>query len=248
MGPVVPPGVAARPENRSPARLLDSPAANGPAARRPGSPASGPPAGPCHDGRVLFPQRFWAGLADGSVTVTFRRWSAPRAKVGARHRTPAGVLEVLAVDRVAVAAIDDADARRAGFTDRAALLADLGGRRGRPAVAGRAPPRGPGSPPAAAGDRPLEPSGAGRAAPAARTTRPGQPTRSLDRGHPPPHRRSSPRSWRPTWPGRWAANGWPFKADVRKLKELGLTESLTVGYRLSPRGRAVLDDLEARRA
>jgi hypothetical protein len=33
----------------------------------------------------------------------------------------------------------------------------------------------------------------------------------------------------------------PFKLDVRKLKELGLTESLTVGYRLSPRGRALLD-------
>jgi Mn-dependent DtxR family transcriptional regulator len=32
----------------------------------------------------------------------------------------------------------------------------------------------------------------------------------------------------------------PFKTDVRKLKEMGLTESLEVGYRLSPRGRAVL--------
>ena len=32
----------------------------------------------------------------------------------------------------------------------------------------------------------------------------------------------------------------PFKIDVRKLKELGLTESLPVGYRLSPRGRAFL--------
>ncbi len=31
-----------------------------------------------------------------------------------------------------------------------------------------------------------------------------------------------------------------FKADVRKLKALGLTESLEVGYRLSPRGRAYL--------
>jgi hypothetical protein len=31
-----------------------------------------------------------------------------------------------------------------------------------------------------------------------------------------------------------------FKADVRKLKELGLTESLRPGYRLSPRGRAFL--------
>jgi len=34
-----------------------------------------------------------------------------------------------------------------------------------------------------------------------------------------------------------------FKRRVRQLKELGLTESLEVGYRLSPRGRAVLKDL-----
>jgi hypothetical protein len=33
----------------------------------------------------------------------------------------------------------------------------------------------------------------------------------------------------------------PFKIRVRRLKELGLTESLEVGYRLSPRGRAYLD-------
>jgi ribosomal protein S19E (S16A) len=32
---------------------------------------------------------------------------------------------------------------------------------------------------------------------------------------------------------------------VRKLKELGLTESLKIGYRLSPRGRALLDGLES---
>lgn len=32
----------------------------------------------------------------------------------------------------------------------------------------------------------------------------------------------------------------PFKRDVRRLKELGLTRSLEVGYELSPRGRAYL--------
>ena len=37
-----------------------------------------------------------------------------------------------------------------------------------------------------------------------------------------------------------------FKTDVRKLKALGLTESLDVGYRLSPRGRAVLRRLNRR--
>ena len=37
----------------------------------------------------------------------------------------------------------------------------------------------------------------------------------------------------------------PFKRRVRQLKELGLTESLEVGYRLSPRGGAVLACLVA---
>ncbi len=33
----------------------------------------------------------------------------------------------------------------------------------------------------------------------------------------------------------------PFKLDVRKLKNLGLTRSLDVGYELSPRGRTYLE-------
>jgi hypothetical protein len=37
----------------------------------------------------------------------------------------------------------------------------------------------------------------------------------------------------------------PFKRDVRKLKELGLTESLERGYRLSPRGQALIERLRA---
>jgi hypothetical protein len=36
----------------------------------------------------------------------------------------------------------------------------------------------------------------------------------------------------------------PFKANVRRLKSLGLTESLEIGYRLSARGSAVLRWLE----
>ena len=38
--------------------------------------------------------------------------------------------------------------------------------------------------------------------------------------------------------------GWeqqPFKINVRKLKELGLTESLEIGYRLSSRGISLRD-------
>ena len=37
----------------------------------------------------------------------------------------------------------------------------------------------------------------------------------------------------------------PFKNDVRKLKTLGLTESLVVGYRLSPRGETFLQQAPA---
>lgn len=36
---------------------------------------------------------------------------------------------------------------------------------------------------------------------------------------------------------------YPFKRRVRQLKELGLTESLDIGYRLSPRGKAYLKRL-----
>lgn len=37
----------------------------------------------------------------------------------------------------------------------------------------------------------------------------------------------------------------PFKLNVRKLKASGLTESLEIGYQVSPRGRAVLRALES---
>ncbi|MEM7326506.1 MAG: hypothetical protein AAF531_25700, partial [Actinomycetota bacterium] len=37
----------------------------------------------------------------------------------------------------------------------------------------------------------------------------------------------------------------PFKLDVRKLKNLGLTRSLRIGYELSPRGAAYLDQLDS---
>lgn len=39
----------------------------------------------------------------------------------------------------------------------------------------------------------------------------------------------------------------PFKADVRKLKNLGLTISHGVGYEISPRGRVVLESVRSRR-
>ena len=74
---------------------------------------------------MLFKQRLWAGLADGTVTCTFRRWRRPLARPGGHYRTPAGVLRVDAVAVVDPAEITDDDARRAGFAGRAELLREL---------------------------------------------------------------------------------------------------------------------------
>jgi hypothetical protein len=43
-----------------------------------------------------------------------------------------------------------------------------------------------------------------------------------------------------------AEKDW-LKLNIRKLKALGLTESLPVGYRLSPRGKVVLRKIEGER-
>ncbi len=65
----------------------------------------------------------WGGVADGSTTVAFRRWTRPTIRIGGTLRSPAGRL---AIDEVAVvvrAAVTDADARRAGEADRHEVLA-----------------------------------------------------------------------------------------------------------------------------
>src|SRR4051794_8256806 len=70
---------------------------------------------------MLFPKRLWPGLADGSVTLAFRRWRRPGARPGGRYRTPAGVLAVDTVDEIELDDISEAEARAAGFEDRAQL-------------------------------------------------------------------------------------------------------------------------------
>src|SRR5262245_51016342 len=64
---------------------------------------------------MLFTQDAWPGLADGTITLTFRTWTKPQAKVGGRYRTGGLLLEVDAIGRVTAGAISDEDARRAGY-------------------------------------------------------------------------------------------------------------------------------------
>src|SRR5204863_434679 len=76
---------------------------------------------------MLFEQRFWPLLADGSLTVTFRRWRRPQAVAGRRYRTPASIVEAERVDVVTAESITDADARRSGYPSAATVVNDLRG-------------------------------------------------------------------------------------------------------------------------
>ena len=77
---------------------------------------------------MLLPAAVARGVADGSVTLAFRRWAEPRVRVGSTFRTSAGVLRVDAVSAVDPATITDEDARASGVaradTVRRRLRAD----------------------------------------------------------------------------------------------------------------------------
>ena len=189
---------------------------------------------------MLFSADAWPGLADGSITLTFRTWTRPQAKAGGRYRVGGMLLEATAVDLVAVATITEEEAApcRRGVAGRAAAPA----RRRRRGVARRAALPRPRRPHRAARGRRARRRASWRAI-RARLAR-------LDRGRPwtAPTLRLIER-----YPGivstklaQHAGMDRPaFKLNVRKLKELGLTESLDVGYRLSPRGAAVVRALGA---
>ena len=176
-------------------------------------------------------------IAAGEVDVAFRWWTKPTVKAGGTLQTAVGQLAIRSVERTTQASVTPQDAERAGFESRAALL--------------KAFPRKPGSRLyrvefALAGPDP-------RIALRERAELTNEEVEETSRRL-----------------ARYDANGaWtretleliaakpevragdlaeqlgqerlPFKANVRKLKALGLTESLEVGYRLSPRGRAYLD-------
>lgn len=189
---------------------------------------------------MLFESRFLPGIRDGSVTVTFRYWKRPRAVAGRVHRTAAGRVAIDDVDVLSgPESISEDEARAAGYGSAGELRADL-----RPApgaslyrirfhILDEPDPRAVLASGAAFTDD--EATGLARRL-AQLDGRAAAPwTREyleLIASH--PARRAADLA---------AAAGrerLAFKQDVRKLKALGLTESLEVGYRLSPRGKAWL--------
>ncbi|MCB1000699.1 MAG: hypothetical protein R2713_03475 [Ilumatobacteraceae bacterium] len=188
---------------------------------------------------MLFTADAWPGLADGSITLTFRTWTRPQARTGGRYRVAGLLLEAVDVRQVPAGDVSDDEARRAGAPDAVSLLARMGvddvGQ-----LVWRVELRHLGD-----DDRVQRRADADLDEAAiddlrARLDR-------LDRRAGEPWTRTTLRLIE-RYPGivstalaRHAGKERQvFKTDVRKLKELGLTESLEVGYRLSPRGEAVL--------
>jgi len=189
---------------------------------------------------MLFERRLREGIRNGTTTVAFRRWRRPQVTAGHRYRTGTDMIEMSSVDIVAPASVTRADARRAGYENVQALLADLRGGPDLPLYrltfrrVDEPDPRAV----LAASDclAPTDVDGIGLRL--ARLDRSGAGTpwtlatlRAID-AHP------AMRA------GDLAAvlgqERDQLKLRVRRLKDLGLTISLATGYRLSPRGAAYL--------
>jgi hypothetical protein len=177
----------------------------------------------------------------GEITLIFRRWKKPGVKVGGTQMTQSGVVAIDSVDVVAEDKITDKDAKAAGFESRAALIADLYDREEdiyRIGVHW-------------AGEDPRKVLRQNAELTSAEVDEIIAKLRKLDTG-------SKRGPWTQLYlqmihdqPQTHAAvlaeqiglNNLSFKPWVRKLKALGLTESLSPGYRLSPRGEKVLEAL-----
>lgn len=189
---------------------------------------------------MLIRQAVLAEIAAGRVTHQYRRWTRPTVRAGGTLTTSIGVLAIDAVDVVDPAALTAADAGAAGYPSVADLLRDL-----RPDGAlYRVALHPAGDDPRIALRNDADLTGAALDALRARLARldgasaHGPWTTDMLRliaGH-----EAVRAGDLADLAGRERLD---FKADVRKLKALGLTESLAVGYRVSPRGRAYLATL-----
>lgn len=195
---------------------------------------------------MLFQKRYWEPIRRGEVTLTFRRWRRCQVVAGRVYRTRPGRLHVTDVAVVEPAAITDEDAVRSGHASAVALLADLPGAEGDPiyriafAHLDEPDPR-----TLLAEDADLDAAATAaldlRLARLDRASSHGAWTRAyLEAIAAEPGRRA------PDLAARFGRETQPFKTDVRKLKNLGLTVSLPVGYRLSPRGASYLNGLRER--
>jgi hypothetical protein len=192
---------------------------------------------------MLFTAVTLRGLAEGRVNCTFRRWEVVRPKVGSRFTTTIGVVEVTSITPAQSEQLTEQDAADAGFDSVAALVkwtsAKGQGELYRVGIALAGP-----DPRVALRDSD-QLTAADVSALSARLER-------MDRTAEQPWTHSTLRQIR-RLPGvvstvlaaEAGQERRAYKLRVRRLKALGLTESLERGYRLSPRGQAYLERLDA---
>ena len=173
-----------------------------------------------------------AGVLAGRITVSFRNWKRPHAAVGGVYRLrPSGAVTVTNVRPVRLCDIEADDLRRSGF-DSVAEVAEflkLPESANVTRVEFKLTDEPPGKPlPELSADEVITRLQATDRRSAAPWT---ADVMALIRDHP------------ATRAGDLAPRmGWEtpaFKANVRKLKRLGLTQSLETGYRLTALGEQV---------
>jgi len=187
---------------------------------------------------MLFTAATLRGLTEGRVSCTYRRWEVVRPKVGSRFTTSAGVVEVTSIARADEEQLTEQDAAEAGFDSVADLIkwcrAKGNGDLYRIGIALAGPD------PRIELRRTNNLETADVAALNAKLDR-------MDRAAGQPWTRSTLRQIS-RLPGvvstelaaEVGQERRAYKLRVRRLKALGLTESLERGYRLSPRGKAYL--------
>jgi hypothetical protein len=187
---------------------------------------------------VLLNRDTAEGIANGSITLVLRRWDAPRAKPGGTQRTVAGTIRVDSVtEHPGSYRVTAAQARAAGYPDAKTAQKELDRRPARHTYVIAVSYLAPDERPELAADDRL--SAADVEAITARLDR-------WDAASTPWTRRylkmigDNEAVRAPDLAARVGLDGPRFKRRVRQLKGLGLTISLDVGYRLSPRGRAYL--------
>jgi hypothetical protein len=197
---------------------------------------------------VQFEPRLRRGLHDGTITVAIRRWRRSQVVAGHQYRTGQGMVLAESVDVITPRDITPELAQAAGFPDVPAAVADLRGDPGLPLYCVRfRAVDGPDPRDELASTATLSDDEA--AAIAARLAR----MDAASKRGPWTAAVLAQIAERPAVSSVHLAEtlDWErfdFKLHVRRLKALGLTISLDVGYRLSPRGAAYLASAASRSA
>jgi hypothetical protein len=194
---------------------------------------------------MLFERRLREGIHEGRIVLMFRRWNRCQAVAGHRYRTGSDIIEVDAVDLVTQRDIDVGQASEAGYATVKELVANLRGDKKTSLYrikfhrVNEPDPRDELAAQKELTSREL----------AALTARLTKMDNSGSHG---PWTRAvlTQIAEHPATVSTILAHtlGWErqdFKLHVRRLKQLGLTISLDVGYQLSPRGKAYLQHIRS---